>query len=573
MALKVWLPLNKDLRNVGLSNNKAIGYSTSFSASGPYYNSAVFKGSNYIDINYDMSNKEEFTIAMFVYCTGTTFDGNLFTVEKNTYWQFIVYYGTLQWRDDVIGYNGTRKSITLPTVVANSWNHLCITFNKGTVTVYLNGAKKSTISGDGTKLNSGISHFWIGHCGDGYWFRGLVSDFRLYDNAISENDIYRIFETKTLDITPYKISNRKLLFDRSGFMLKHFSNSDAKYYSNSIYFNGTNQKITSKEDGFESTDGTLSIWFKPKITSPPVNNCVLYIDGNSKMACGLYDNNTFFIISNKSYTPMYQAYKINYGSWNHICITYDGNVTYCFLNGSNMSSSSQNFWSNIATDIKIGGNSDNYYKGNISNIKVYNSPLKENEILKLYNEGLNDFIPDKYEELEYIQSNGNQWINSEIIMKLSIKIDCIFQTANAGSYLLYGTSNTNAELTAWGMSSGYNWRFGHIAPSPMPNYTPTIINHVVQDKNGIIINNVKQSTYSGSFTFTNSKPIYIFGSPEETSYGKATMKLYSFKMYDNDILVRNFIPSKRKSDNVIGMYDMVSRQFFTNDGSDSFTGE
>ena len=32
------------------------------------------------------------------------------------------------------------------------------------------------------------------------------------------------------------------------------------------------------------------------------------------------------------------------------------------------------------------------------------------------------------------------------------------------------------------------------------------------------------------------------------------------------------IPAKRKSDNVIGLYDMVSRQFFTNSGTGSFTG-
>lgn len=48
------------------------------------------------------------------------------------------------------------------------------------------------------------------------------------------------------------------------------------------------------------------------------------------------------------------------------------------------------------------------------------------------------------------------------------------------------------------------------------------------------------------------------------------MKVYSFKMYDNNILVRDFVPVVRSRDGVAGLYDMVGHKFYTNAGSGSF---
>ena len=48
-------------------------------------------------------------------------------------------------------------------------------------------------------------------------------------------------------------------------------------------------------------------------------------------------------------------------------------------------------------------------------------------------------------------------------------------------------------------------------------------------------------------------------------------KIYNAKVYDNNILIRNLVPCYRKSDNVIGMLDMVNNVFYTNAGSGTFT--
>ena len=47
-------------------------------------------------------------------------------------------------------------------------------------------------------------------------------------------------------------------------------------------------------------------------------------------------------------------------------------------------------------------------------------------------------------------------------------------------------------------------------------------------------------------------------------------KVYAFYIKDSGALVCNFIPAKRNSDGVIGMYDTVTETFFTNSGTGEF---
>ena len=49
-------------------------------------------------------------------------------------------------------------------------------------------------------------------------------------------------------------------------------------------------------------------------------------------------------------------------------------------------------------------------------------------------------------------------------------------------------------------------------------------------------------------------------------------KVYSFKIYDNDVLIRNFIPAKRNSDGIFGMYDKVEKKFYGSANLSLFTG-
>jgi hypothetical protein len=47
-------------------------------------------------------------------------------------------------------------------------------------------------------------------------------------------------------------------------------------------------------------------------------------------------------------------------------------------------------------------------------------------------------------------------------------------------------------------------------------------------------------------------------------------KLYRCKYWNGTTLQRDFIPVKRKTDGVIGLYDLVNKVFYTNAGTGTF---
>ena len=51
----------------------------------------------------------------------------------------------------------------------------------------------------------------------------------------------------------------------------------------------------------------------------------------------------------------------------------------------------------------------------------------------------------------------------------------------------------------------------------------------------------------------------------------ATAKYYLCQIWENDVLVRDFVPCYRKADGEIGMYELVAGEFYTNAGVGSFT--
>jgi len=94
--------------------------------------------------------------------------------------------------------------------------------------------------------------------------------------------------------------------------------------------------------------------------------------------------------------------------------------------------------------------------------------------------------------------------------------------------------------------------------------------HVVKlDKGSLYIDN----TFLGSLSLIISTPknIWIGALNAETALAKHPGRIYSSKIWDNDILVRNMVPAQRTSDSEIGMYDTVSKTFFTNAGTGTFT--
>ena len=192
-------------------------------------------------------------------------------------------------------------------------------------------------------------------------------------------------------------------------------------------------------------------------------------------------------------------------------------------------------------------------------------------------------LPDGYTAVEYIQNSGTSYINTDYYPNQDTRIIAEMQVVTYNSFgRLLGAGNHNTANTiscdyvdngntfeiSWG---GYT---GWTQYSMTSNYNKHTYDW---NKNSFYIDGtlLDSKTYTA---FTCSYKLGIFnvlesGNVPTSNTGRYFYgKLYSFKIYDNDTLVRDFVPAKRDSDSKYGLYDIVNDVFYISPNSNNFIG-
>ena len=183
-----------------------------------------------------------------------------------------------------------------------------------------------------------------------------------------------------------------------------------------------------------------------------------------------------------------------------------------------------------------------------------------------------------YTFLKYIEATGTQYIDTGIPTQEGIGFDVTFLTnsiiGNSGNYgcILGGrkaSGNNDVQITTFGNPAG-SIRYGS-----QTGNNAGIVNN--QKLHVSLINSVATlddgTTYTVlSYKFTESNNIYLFGLNNDGTLVQtgSGCRIYNAKLYVNSNVVADFIPVKRNSDNVLGMYDTISKRFFTNAGTGTF---
>ena len=188
-------------------------------------------------------------------------------------------------------------------------------------------------------------------------------------------------------------------------------------------------------------------------------------------------------------------------------------------------------------------------------------------------------LPSEYQKVEYIESTGKQYIDTGITPDTTLEFDTIFNTSNnfsqeTGRYgCIFGSRISSAiadvQLTTYS-EIGYHGtiRCGNNYGDNAWLSNNVKINAKLKNNMYYVDNREIRST---TIEVSNDYNIYIFALNQSgIAIQNGKLKLYTFKLWKNDVLVRDFIPCYRKSDNVIGMYDLVTNTFFTNAGTGEF---
>ncbi len=191
-------------------------------------------------------------------------------------------------------------------------------------------------------------------------------------------------------------------------------------------------------------------------------------------------------------------------------------------------------------------------------------------------------LPKDFVQLEYLEFNGTQYINTLVTPILSdeIEFECIVKQQSTTQWSMFGSGSRDPQWVFVGSTfkdtqiGGYYKYFETGAArsdSSIIQSTDTL--NLIECKNDgyFYVNGIRYHSAPKPFSdIALDTPLYI-----GTRGSKAlffTGVIGKFKLMDkNGKLKLNLIPAIRIADLKPGMYDFVSGQFFTNQGTGEFT--
>ena len=203
-----------------------------------------------------------------------------------------------------------------------------------------------------------------------------------------------------------------------------------------------------------------------------------------------------------------------------------------------------------------------------------------------------------FDSIDYIYSNGNQYINTNYMAKTNTEIQLDIQFIENGftntdtakntivggelqnndnakfTFNFGGTSPAKKEILYW-INKKYDgknkWnkvyssvtnRSTFIVKSGTASFQG--VTHTIETKEQ---DNTENMLLLGSF-YKNVDPTGIY------AFNRYDSKIYSFKILEGDTLVRDMVPVRRKADGVVGLYDKVNNVFYrSNSGTDFIYNE
>jgi hypothetical protein len=182
-----------------------------------------------------------------------------------------------------------------------------------------------------------------------------------------------------------------------------------------------------------------------------------------------------------------------------------------------------------------------------------------------------------YTPIEYLESTGTQYIDTNIrpTKNISIVIDFQLSQIPNNSYV-FGNWDTGIQYYLY--VEGGKWQWGWSSNYlNTTSYADTQRHTISISSNGTLSSITIDNAVIQTAPTRQQDPgrnLIIFGG-QGSSNGVAVnpQKIYSCKLYDNNVLVRDFIPALDK-DGTPCMYDRVEHKYYYNQGTGQFiTGQ
>lgn len=588
MALQVWLPLNGNLENQGLSNVNVINYNATVDSSGKIGSCYSLSVGNYLGLDAPNVNNHKYSpisVALWFYPTqNDSTDRSIIGCWENGGGGFFI-------KNQKIGVSlyigGSYITCNAPsTITLNLWHHICYTYDGTTIRMYIDGQEVASAAASGTITYHSTTPWQIGGnpsataWGSGT-LAGKINDVRIYDNCLSPQEVKEISQALVLH---YKLDSIRNNILPPGIELY-----------DSIQGDGNSTIYTSIP--YDSTKNTYKI--KCKFSQPTNVGSwdsvfAAYTDENSK---------TIRIIRGNSNNLMYMYYNNKAGSGNPVVFTTsNANIKEVTITSTNVvciengTTDTHGFGTPSGTDTQStfdlirNSKSVIYYwtiwdgdvmLGNFLPATFYGEPGMYDTVTKrfFHNEGTGTFILGNkitIKEYEYLQCDTASYIKSGVIPTTSTNFE-----------MKYAVNSLSAETVYFGCSTASAFRNGN-------NYSLDILT------SGSLIYTFRNQEYDTSpYTTTANTPfvvrlqgdtfsingnpmpanrhtshpnleIYLFArNVNGTNNAIKVGKIYYCKFWEGDTLIRDFVPVSYNG--TLGLFDKVELKFYPNAGSGTFT--
>jgi len=178
---------------------------------------------------------------------------------------------------------------------------------------------------------------------------------------------------------------------------------------------------------------------------------------------------------------------------------------------------------------------------------------------------------DDYTLLEYIQSNGTQYIDTGVTgldsgnWLIYMKWMLVSAPTTSYSYVIGAyngeTYNTYRIITKQTSSTGYYVNGNSAAGSGSvlaDNYAANVIHEAYIRNGSVTVDSTTYTTSTQGTTIPSNVHLFLLGN---ASVGRTSSRIYESWAKQNGIEKYHYYPAMRNSDNAIGMYDTVGQRF------------
>ena len=208
---------------------------------------------------------------------------------------------------------------------------------------------------------------------------------------------------------------------------------------------------------------------------------------------------------------------------------------------------------------------ENYYtKEELGGIYKYQGEVATYDDLPSGNEYAD---PSVYTELTYLTADQLEYIDTHYHPNQNTEIRLKFSINGAGNNYLYGTDieqGHEINKVAFGINYGTTIAAAFFGNENVTFEIDNQVHILIQNKNGVYLDNNLIHSYENISDFITESTLWLFRAQTSDTHPQ-NISIYDVEIYEVNEVIAHYVPVKRKADDALGMYEVISEEFKQNE--------